>query len=119
MNNDIVCSMLNTMQSMQQTVLGLQNTVMTLVSEKRKEKYDHTSCTLDTAMAAIRQQASPTSSTCTAGGYTLPRTEFGVPSESLSHLDIVSEKLRKKNMGGERREYGRTADPQIRIGQAE
>lgn len=70
-------------------------------------------------MAAIRQQASPTSSTCTAGGYTLPRTEFGVPSESLSHLDIVSEKLRKKNMGGERREYGRTADPQIRIGQAE
>lgn len=96
MNNDIVCSMLNTMQSMQQTVLGLQNTVMTLVSEKRKEKYDHTSCTLDTAMAAIRQQASPTSSTCTAGGYTLPRTEFGVPSESLLHLDIVSEKLRKK-----------------------
>ena len=90
-NSDIICSMLNTMQSMQQTVLGLQNTVMSLVAEKKSSNTDDHS--LDTAMAAIRQQ--PAMQGPTTGGYTLPRNEFGVPSDSLTHLDVVTEKLRK------------------------
>lgn len=54
-NNDMIYSMLNTMQSMQQNVLGLQNTVMNLVAEKNNNNKTEDN-SLDTAMAAIRQQ---------------------------------------------------------------
>lgn len=54
-NNDMIYSMLNTMQSMQQNVLGLQNTVLNLVAEKNNNNKTEDN-SLDTAMAAIRQQ---------------------------------------------------------------
>lgn len=54
-NNDMIYSMLNTMQSMQQNVLGLQNTVLNLVAEKKNNNKTEDN-SLDTAMAAIRQQ---------------------------------------------------------------
>lgn len=43
------------MQSMQQNVLGLQNTVLNLVAEKNNNNKTEDN-SLDTAMAAIRQQ---------------------------------------------------------------
>lgn len=50
----MIYSMLNTMQSMQQNVLGLQNTVLNLVAEKNNNNKTEDN-SLDTAMAAIRQ----------------------------------------------------------------
>lgn len=47
---------------------------------------------------------------CIVGGYIFFRIEFGVLLEFFLYFDIVSEKLRKKNMGGERCEYGRIVD---------
>lgn len=40
-HNSMMYNMLNIMQSMQQTVLGLQNTVINLVAERRKPKIIH------------------------------------------------------------------------------
>lgn len=78
-NNDMMCSMLNTMQSMQQTVLGMQNTVLNLVAEKKNKAKDNS---LDTAMAVILQQVSEQHSSGqgptvrSSDGYNLPQSKY-------------------------------------------
>lgn len=98
-NNDMMCSMLNTMQSMQQTVLGMQNTFLNLVAEKKNKAKDNS---LDTAMAVILQQVSEQHSSGqgptvrSSDGYNLPQSKYGIPSDCIPHLDVVTDKLRKK-----------------------
>lgn len=87
------------MQSMQQTVLGMQNTVLNLVAEKKNKAKDNS---LDTAMAVILQQVSEQHSSGqgptvrSSDGYNLPQSKYGIPSDCIPHLDVVTDKLRKK-----------------------
>lgn len=82
-NNDMMCSMFNTIGSMQQTVLGLQNAVthVNLVSEQKSNKVKDNS--LDTAMAVFRRQhpsdQGPISRS--TGGYNIQHSQYGFSSD--------------------------------------
>lgn len=80
-NNGMMCSMLNTIQSMQQTVLGLQNTVLHLVAEKKNKTEDNS---LGTAMAAIRQQVAEQHS---SGQGPTPRSSGHNPSMASHQIE--------------------------------
>lgn len=103
--------MLNIMQSMQKTVLGLQNTVINLVAEKKKAEDN----SLDTTMVTIQQQHfSGQGSTSTNVGHQVStiyhnqsmalwhpirlhsNLHLQIPTGCIPHLNVACDKLRKK-----------------------
>jgi hypothetical protein len=108
-NSEVISSMLNTMNTMQQTVMGLQQTVLKLMSDK-SENNKPSENSLDAANAALKQHTQ-TGLERSPGGYRLPQSEFGIPSECITHLDIVGEKIKKEDLGRERRQSSRIAYP--------
>ncbi|CAC5393080.1 unnamed protein product [Mytilus coruscus] len=103
-NNEVMTGMLNSMQSMQGTMLGLQQTVIKLINiNDRPIPVDANN--LSTAYAAMRSNDPGPSTSSGAGGsqtfplnggYRFPISEFGVPSECIPHVDIVSEVIKKR-----------------------
>ena len=98
----VINSILNSMQTMQQTMMGLQQTAIRLssdrpTSEKSSENSENTIQTATEALSADRTALSPSTTQTTAqGGYRFPISQYGVPSECLPHIDIIPEKLKKK-----------------------
>ena len=80
-------------------MMGLQQTVLKLASEKSQNKGDNS---LTSAYAAVstsnHDQHSdnlvPTSVNMN-GGYRFPRSEFGIPSEYIPHINIVPDNIKK------------------------
>ncbi|CAG2243573.1 unnamed protein product [Mytilus edulis] len=109
-NNEVMTGMLNSMQSMQGTMLGLQQTVIKLININDKPvTVGVDDNNLSTAYAAMRNNdlgprpstSSGAGSTCSQtfplnGGYRFPISEFGVPSECIPHVDIVSDVIKKR-----------------------
>ena len=94
----IIVSMLNSMQTMQQTMMGLQQTVLKLASEKSQNKEDNSLTSAYAAMSTSNHDQHsdnlvPTSAN-TNGGYRFPRSEFGIPSEYIPHIDIVPDNIK-------------------------
>ena len=105
-NNDTLTCLVSSMQTMQQTVLSLQQTVLTLAAERNTSNTALTdnssnSNTLESATQAFQAsqpQNARTSAASNQGGYSyrLPIYEFGVPLESITHIDVVPENIKKK-----------------------
>ena len=103
---NIVTGIVNSMQSMEQTLMGLQQTVLKLITDKsepnNKTNENSKGNSLSSAYAALRKesvgQATASSATTpnATGGYRFPISEFGVPLECIPHVDIVSDVLKKK-----------------------
>ena len=103
--NGVMNGMMNAMQSMQQTMLGLQQTVIKLINDKNTTPVTEGN-SLSTACAALREGQGVNvpaniNQPCNSlnvnnGGYRFPVSEFGVPSECIPHIDIVSDSLKKK-----------------------
>lgn len=104
-NNPIVTGMLNSMQSMQQTMFGMQQSVLKLASDRNTADGNEGN-SLSTAYAAMRspgrgagnveQLTNVAVNNTQNGGYRFPISEFGVPSECVPHLDIVQDNIKKK-----------------------
>ncbi|CAG2201867.1 unnamed protein product [Mytilus edulis] len=109
-NNEVTTGMLNSMQSMQGTMLGLQQTVIKLINiNDRPVTVGVNDNNLSTAYAAMRNNdlgprpstSSGAESTCSQtfslnGGYRFPISEFRVPSECIPHVDTVSGVIKKR-----------------------
>ena len=94
----IIVSMLNSMQTMQQTMMGLQQTVLKLASEKSQNKEDNSLTSAYAAMSTSNHDQHsdnlvPTSAN-TNGGYRFPKSEFGIPSECIPHIDVVLDNIK-------------------------
>ena len=86
---------------MQQTVLSLQQTVLTLAAERNTSNTASTdnSNTLESATQAFQaSQPQNTSASSNQGvySYRLPISEFRVPLESITHIDFVPENIKKR-----------------------
>lgn len=86
---------------------------MNLVAEKNKNKAEDNS--LDTAMVVIQQQhfSGQGSTSRSSGRYNLPQSDPIIPSDCIPHLDVVSDKPRKKIWEGKRCQSGRTPNTQV------
>ena len=103
----IINSMLNSMQTMQQTMMGLQQTVLKIVNDKSQSNTDDNNlASAYAAMNAGTQQQHCQQSQLTPvtdnfvqtgnGGYRFPRSEFGIPSECIPHIDVVPDNIKKR-----------------------
>lgn len=124
-HNSMMYNMLNIMQSMQQTVLGLQNTVINLVAEKKKAEDN----SLDTTMVTIQQQhfSGQGSTSRSSGEYNLPQSEYGTmashqvafqflfanPNRLHSSSKCCMRQAKEKDLGKERCQSGRTLNIQV------
>ena len=91
--NELITRLVSSVHTMQQTMMGLQQSVLKLASERNKE--DGTVHTLETATQAFQNSNFNTVNSSATGGYRLRTTEFGVPLENLPHIDVVPERLKK------------------------
>ena len=98
----VINSILNSMQTMQQTMMGLHQTVIRLSSdrlttERSSENSENTLQTATEGLSADRTALSLNmTQTRAQGWYRFPISQYGVPSECLPHIDIIPEKLKKK-----------------------
>ncbi|CAC5395328.1 unnamed protein product [Mytilus coruscus] len=102
-NNEVMTGILNSMQSMQGMMLGLQIKQTVININDRPITVDANN--LSTAYAAMRSNVPGPSTSSGAessqtfplnGGYRFPISEFGVPSYCIPHVDIVSDEIKKR-----------------------